>query len=184
MSDTSLKHHFLLAMPQLSDPWFGHSLCYICEHNEHGAMGLVLNKPVGMTLAQVFSELGMASDSHGEDPVIQGGPVNPEQGFILYQDEKDWGQSMHVGDKTYLTTSKDMLEAIASGGAPDNVIVCLGYAGWDAGQLEEELANNSWLTIEADEHIIFNTNTHDQVDAAAKKLGIDMNLMTSDSGHA
>jgi len=184
MSNTSLKHHFLLAMPQLDDPYFGHSLCYICEHSEQGAMGLVLNKPIGMSLSQVFSELGMEGQRHGEEPVIQGGPVNPEQGFILYQDDEPWEQSMHVGDRTYLTTSKDMLEAIADGRSPDNVIVCLGYAGWSAGQLEEELANNSWLTIEADEKIIFNTKAEQQVKAAADKLGIDINLMTSDSGHA
>lgn len=147
-------------------------------------MGLVLNKPVGMTLSEVFSELGIDNESHGEDPVIQGGPVNPEQGFILYRDEKDWGQSMHVGDRTYLTTSKDMLEAIAQGAAPKSIIVCLGYAGWDAGQLEEELANNNWLTIEADEEIIFNTDSDKQVQAAAQKLGVDMTLISSQSGHA
>jgi len=180
----NFKHHFLLAMPQLNDPWFSHSVCYICDHDENGSMGLVINKPLNMALEDIFSELDISGDGIPAQAVLQGGPVSPEQGFVLYQGAESDMQNMEIAKNIHLTTSKDILQNIADGAGPENLIVCLGYAGWEAGQLEAEIAANSWLTIPADEDLLFHTPIKDLAQAAAKKLGVDINLITSQSGHA
>lgn len=183
-SVSSLKNHFLIAMPQLNDPWFGHSVCYICDHNEDGTMGLVINKPMGMTLGDIFSELEIDTEKGGHQPIMQGGPVNPEQGFVLYQGNFNEVQNMLIADNVRLTSSKDILDNLAIGAGPENSIICLGYAGWSAGQLEKELVENSWLTIEADEELLFHTPIEDMAQKAAKKLGVDISQLTGASGHA
>ncbi len=185
MEDTSnFKHHFLLAMPQLSDPWFSRCVCYICDHDEHGSMGLVINKPLNMELGEILSELDIDDSNAPKLPVLQGGPVSPEQGFVLYKGEDSDMQNMQIAGNVHLTTSKDILQNIADGTGPQSVIVCLGYAGWEAGQLEAEIAANSWLTIPADEELLFHTPLQELAQSAAKKLGVDLNLITGQSGHA
>lgn len=179
-----LKHHLLLAMPLLDDPWFKNSVCYICEHNDQGAMGLVINKPMGIHLADILGELDIQSSHEKNHSIMQGGPVSPEQGFVLYNGDDQDVQNMVVNAPVRLTTSKDILSNMAQGTGPDDAIICLGYAGWEAGQLEAEIANNSWLTIPADEDLLFHTNTHEMAAKAASKLGIDLNLLSSHSGHA
>jgi len=183
-SSSDLKNHFLLAMPLLDDPWFGHSVCYICDHNENGTMGLVINKPMGIHLKDIYSELAIDSDGQGERPILQGGPVSPEQGFVLYEGGYNEVQNLEIAQGIRLSTSKDILENIAEGTGPDNVIVCLGYAGWSAGQLEDEIARNSWLTIPADEALLFHTPLEDIAEKAAEKLGVDLSKLSGQSGHA
>jgi putative transcriptional regulator len=185
MEDTSnFKHHFLLAMPQLSDPWFSHCVCYVCDHDENGSMGLIINKPLNMGLDEILSELDIDASNAPNLPVLQGGPVSPEQGFVLYKGEGSHMQNMKIAGNVHLTTSKEILQSIADGSGPENIIVCLGYAGWEAGQLEAEIAANSWLTVPADEELLFHTPLKELATLAAKKLGVDLNLITSQSGHA
>lgn len=174
----------MLAMPQLNDPWFAHSVCYICDHNEDGCMGLVINKPLDMGLTEILSELKIEAGKPSNQIVLQGGPVSPEQGFILYQGEIKAEQNMEITKGVNLTTSKEILEDIGQGMGPENILVCLGYAGWEGGQLEAEITANSWLTIPADEDLLFHTPTKDIARAAAKKLGVDLNLLSGQSGHA
>ena len=179
-----LKHHLLLAMPLLNDPWFQHSVCYICEHNDEGAMGLIINKPMGIQLNDILGELDISIIQTHSQNIMQGGPVSPEQGFVLYQGNPVDVQNMLVSDDVRLTTSKDILSHIANGDGPDGAIICLGYAGWDSGQLEAEIANNSWLTVPADEELLFHTDSEQLADKAAKKLGIHLSQLTGQSGHA
>lgn len=179
-----LKNHLLLAMPLLTDPWFKHSVCYICEHNEQGAMGLIINKPMGIKLNDILGELDITAEHEQHHNIMQGGPVSPEQGFVLYRGSEQHVENMHVSDSIRLTTSKEILSNMAHGTGPDDAIICLGYAGWDAGQLEEEIANNSWLTIEADDDLVFLTDSDKLAATAANKLGIDLSLLSGQSGHA
>lgn len=183
-SSTNLKNHFLLAMPQLTDSYFGQSVCYICDHNEHGSMGLVINKPMGISLGDIFSELEIEAQNQSAQMILQGGPVSPEQGFVLYQGNYNEVENTKISNNIRLSTSKDILTTIANGSGPDAVMVCLGYAGWEAGQLEEEIAGNTWLTVEADEELLFHTPVKDIAAKAAQKIGVDLTLLTSQSGHA
>lgn len=179
-----LKNHLLLAMPMLNDAVFKNSVCYICEHDEKGAMGLIINKPMGIELEDILKELEINSDEQQHHSIMQGGPVSPEQGFVLYKGDNQDVQNMIVEGSIRLTTSKDILSNIAHGHGPENAIICLGYAGWDAGQLEEEIANNSWLTIEADEELLFDTQSDKIAQKAASKLGINLSSLSGQSGHA
>lgn len=183
-SVNNLKHHFLLAMPQLDDQWFGQSVCYICSHDESGCMGLIINKPMGMDLSDIFSELNIESEKKSAQSIMQGGPVSPEQGFILYQGNYNEVDNMEITQNVRLTSSKEILEYLANGAGPENSIICLGYAGWSAGQLEEELAQNSWLTIPADEELLFHTPMEDIAQKAANKLGISIEQLNTQSGRA
>ena len=171
-------------MPQLNDPWFAQSVCYICDHNEDGSMGLVINKPLDMQLTEILKELKIDASKPQNQLVLQGGPVSPEQGFILYHGEVKAEQNMEIAPSINLTTSKEILEEIGLGQGPENMLICLGYAGWEAGQLEAEITANSWLTIPADDELLFNTPSQDIARAAAKKLGVDINLLSGQSGHA
>lgn len=183
-SVNNLTNHFLLAMPQLGDSYFGQSVCYICDHNEHGSMGLVINKPMNISLADIFSELDITVSKQTNQTIMQGGPVSPEQGFVLYEGHYNNVENTEISSNIRLSTSKEILDEIAAGNGPDEVLVCLGYAGWEAGQLEEEIASNSWLTVEADEELLFHTPAVDIASKAAKKIGVDINLLTTQSGHA
>lgn len=184
MSDMSLTNQLLLAMPQLDDPWFGHGLVYICEHTKDGAMGLVINNPVQLTLNEVFAELKLPEQRPEDEVILCGGPVAPDQGFILHSPTGKWDSSMSITEDICLTTSKDILAAIAQGQGPEKYLVTLGYAGWSAGQLEDELAENSWLTLPADNSILFDTPFEQRLQKAADQLGIDMSLLSSQAGHA
>jgi putative transcriptional regulator len=183
-SSSNLKNHFILAMPLMNDPYFGHSVCYICDHNEEGTMGLVINKPLGINLGDIYSELDIESLGQAERPILQGGPVSPEQGFVLYEGGYNEVENLAITDDIRLSTSKDILSNIAHGSGPENVLVCLGYAGWSAGQLEDEIARNSWLTVPADEELLFHTPMEEIAQKAAQKLGIDLSLLSGQSGHA
>jgi putative transcriptional regulator len=173
-------------MPGLEAGLFSGSITYICEHGEAGAMGLVINQPLEISLEEIFDhlEIGTAADFHNR-PVLAGGPVQVDHGFVLHPaDAHDWDSSLQVTRDIRLTTSQDVLRAIAAGHGPERFVIALGYAGWSAGQLEEEIAGNSWLTLRADHRIIFDTPIEQRVTAAAAALGIDMNLMTTQAGHA
>lgn len=182
----SLKDHFLIAMPSLNDSEFGHSITYICEHTEQGAMGIVLNHPTELQLDEIFSHLNLSEGNHSHsDNIVAGGPVQTDRGFVLHKGSADqWDSSLQVNEHISLTTSQDILAAMAQNKGPKEVLVALGYAGWSAGQLEQEIAENAWLTTPADSDIIFNTPFADKATAAAAQLGIDLALISPDAGHA
>ena len=181
-----LTNQFLIAMPNLLDPNFFHSVTYICEHNENGAMGIVINQPVELTVDELISQIGMektTSDSL-QQSVYRGGPVETERGFVLHQPVGNWESTLSVTDHIAVSTSNDIVEAIAAGEGPEHCLVALGYAGWGAGQLEQEIVDNAWLSGPADAKIIFETKAEQRWEAAAKLLGVDINRMTGDAGHA
>ena len=185
-SSDCLRDHFLLAMPGLSEGIFSHSVTYICEHGESGAMGIVINQPLDLTVAEIFEHLQITprADFSGT-AVMAGGPVQIDHGFVLHRNRtKSWEASLKVTPEITLTTSCDILRAIANNDGPEDHLIALGYAGWAAGQLEQELADNSWLTLPADNDIIFNTEPQQRMGAAAALLGIDMNLISGAAGHA
>lgn len=185
MTFTSFKDHFLVAMPGLDDPNFHQSVTYICEHHEDGAMGIIINQPLKLTLKELFEHLDMNTQlENNEHLLFSGGPVHKERGFVLHSSERQWETTLPIGDGVSLTGSKDILEAIANNEGPEQYIIALGYAGWDAGQLEEEIAANSWLTVPADQQIIFETDYDKRWESAARKLGIDLHLIAQTPGHA
>jgi len=182
----SLANHFLIAMPGLADPNFFHTVTYLCEHNEDGAMGIVINRPLDMRLGDVLAHIGLdASDPFAPDlPVFQGGPVQAERGFIIHQPLGDWEATLPVTGDIGVTASQDILAAIAAGRGPRHTLIALGYAGWGPGQLEQEMADNAWLSGPADPRIIFDTPVERRWEAAAGLLGVDLNLLSGDAGHA
>lgn len=182
----SLKNHFLIAMPTINDGIFANSITYICEHTEQGAMGIVINHPLDLSLTEIFHHLDIADISYpGEDYILAGGPVHMDRGFVLHRNGGSvWDSTIHVADNIALTTSQDILTAIARDEGPSDTLVALGYAGWGAGQLEIELADNAWLTAPANSDIIFNTPIEKRASAAAAQLGIDLALMAPGAGHA
>lgn len=185
-SGDCLRDHFLLAMPGLSEGIFSQSVTYICEHGESGAMGIVINQPLELSVEEIFEHLKIEPHSDFSTlPVMAGGPVQIDHGFVLHRRcPRRWEASLNVTDEITLTTSCDILRAIANDEGPQEHLIALGYAGWAAGQLEQELANNSWLTMPANGDIIFNTPPHQRLGAAAALLGIDMNLISAAAGHA
>lgn len=182
----SLRNHFLLAMPSLSEGIFARSLTYLCEHSEEGAMGIVINRPLDLRLREIFEHLEIRGVRGSPDePVLAGGPVQTDRGFVLHRpSDREWDSTLHIADDVALTTSRDILEALAHNEGPDGYLMALGYAGWGAGQLESELAENAWLTLPADSDILFNRPVEARLDAAAAKLGVNMNLISSHAGHA
>ncbi|MCZ6828850.1 MAG: YqgE/AlgH family protein [Gammaproteobacteria bacterium] len=182
----SLRNHFLLAMPTLTDAIFAHSITYLCEHNEHGAMGIVINHPLEVCVEEILMHLQISADGRLRDiPVMAGGPVHMDRGFVLHRHTvREWEASLKVTDEIYLTTSRDILAAIAVEEGPEHNLIALGYAGWAAGQLEAEITDNSWLTLPADSAIIFDTPYQQRATAAAANLGVDLNLISGEAGHA
>lgn len=182
----NLTGHFLIAMPSLNDGFFNQAVTYICEHDESGSFGVIINQETTVTLKQVIEEMHIATTDNydAEQTIFIGGPVDQGRGFILHRPVGNWSSSLKVNDNIALTTSKDILQAIANNEGPDDCIVALGYAGWSAGQLEQEMASNTWLSCPADEQIIFNTPIEERWKAAAKLIGIDLSLMSNDAGHA
>lgn len=185
-SGSNLTGHFLIAMPSLNDGFFNQAVTYICEHDETGSFGIIINQPTEVTLNKVISEMKIESSADYDETkaVFMGGPVDQGRGFILHRPTGNWLSSLKVTDNIALTTSKDILQAIANNEGPKDSIVALGYAGWAAGQLENEMANNTWLNCPGEEQIIFDTPAEDRWKAAAKLIGIDLTLLSSDSGHA
>jgi putative transcriptional regulator len=185
-SSDCLRDHFLLAMPRLTEGIFAHSITYICEHGESGAMGIVINRPLDLTVAEIFEHLQITTqEDFSDEPVMAGGPVQLDHGFVLHRNcDKTWEASLKITDEITLTTSRDILRAIAVGEGPRDHLIALGYAGWAAGQLEQELAENSWLTLPGKSDVIFSTPADQRLGAAAALLGIDMNLISGQAGHA
>ncbi len=180
-----LRNCFLIAMPGLHNSVFSHTITYVCDHSADGAMGIVINSPMDMDMGEIFRQF-KATDCAGlsDQAVMGGGPVQGERGFVLHSPEAQWESTLRVSDEVSLTTSRDVIEAMARGQGPAKALVALGYAGWGAGQLEDEIADNAWLTVPADSSIIFDTPVEQRWSAAAKQLGIDLNLISSTAGHA
>ena len=185
-SSDCLRDHFLLAMPSLSEGIFSHSITYICEHGESGAMGIVINQPLDLSMEEIFEHLQISPRRDYSDvPVMAGGPVQIDHGFVLHRNNHpNWEACLKVTDEITLTTSRDILRAIADDTGPEEYLIALGYAGWAAGQLENEMAANTWLSCPADEQIIFKTPVDKRWKAAAELIGIDLSLLSSDAGHA
>lgn len=186
MSALSLSHHFLIAMPNMADPFFARSVVYLCEHTEHGAMGMIVNRASDMSLEELFSQIGLKliRTELAKLPVYFGGPVQADRGFVLHQPLGNWQSSLSVTDDIAMTTSKDILTAVGEGHGPERMLVALGYAGWEAGQLEHEIGQNGWLTVPADMSIVFDLPPEDRYDAAIKLLGFDPALLSGEAGHA
>ena len=181
-----LTHHFLIAMPNMVDPYFAKSLTYICEHNDQGALGVVVNRPIDLSLQALFERINIKLERHElhNIPVYFGGPVQTDRGFVLHQPIGEWHSTLSVRDDLGLTTSKDILEAVGKGSGPIKMLVTLGYSGWAAGQLEHELSQNAWLTVEAGEQIIFDLPAEEKLPAAMELLGVDLANLSEDAGHA
>ena len=195
MASTSinLTNQFLIAMPGMGDGTFAGTVVYMCEHTEKGALGLVINKPIDITLKNLFEkvELSLDREDYAAQPVYFGGPVQTERGFVLHEplsgdagDEEPYNSSLKVEGGLAMTTSKDVLEAIASGSGPKKVLVTLGYSGWQAGQLEDEMSRNGWINVQADPGIIFDTPVGERYGKALSLLGIDPGMLSADAGHA
>ena len=186
MQCSNLTNQFLIAMPTLSDPNFYHTVTYICAHNEEGAMGIVINRPLNLLFGEVMEQMDLtASYKEIENlPVYNGGPVQIDRGFVLHDTSEEWGSSIQISDEIGMTTSRDILEAIAEGAGPSKSLIALGYAGWASGQLEEEIKENAWLSGPADSDIIFNRPYEERWSLATSLLGIDFNQISSDVGHA
>lgn len=205
-ASTQLSHHFLIAMPGLEDPTFAKSVVYLCEHSERGAMGLIINKPGDLSLKHLFEkvELPLQRQDLLQCNVLHGGPVQTERGFVLHDPvlEKDsvdsensnteavatpnsiYASTLSVPGGLAMTTSKDVLEALANGSGPRRVVVTLGYASWGEGQLESEIGENSWLTVPADPAVIFDTPIEQRYDKALSLLGLQAWMLSSEAGHA
>ncbi|MES2048205.1 MAG: YqgE/AlgH family protein [Pseudomonadota bacterium] len=185
-----LTDHFLIAMPSMLDPIFGGTVVYICEHNARGAMGMVINKPTDMTVAGLFDRIDLKLEnipnSHpmGKYPVMFGGPVQDDRGFVLHAPSGKFSSTLKVTEDIAFTTSRDILEALAAGDAPERLMVSIGYSGWGAGQLEQEILANGWLTVAADKHILFDLPMEQRFVAAMGLLGIDPMMLASVAGHA
>ncbi|SCY18666.1 putative transcriptional regulator [Nitrosospira sp. Nl5] len=186
MRSVDLTNHFLIAMPAMADPFFSKTLTYICEHNEQGALGLVVNRPIDLTLKDLFDQLGISFDDQalGGLPVMFGGPVQLDRGFVLHQPVGDWQSTMIVNHEVGLTTSLDILRAIASGESPKQLLVALGYSGWAPGQIEHELSMNAWLTVPASPGIIFELPSEERLTAAMHSLGVDFSSLSDEVGHS
>ena len=186
VSSINLTHHFLIAMPSMADPYFAKTLTFVCEHNERGALGIVINRPLDMTLQALFERLSLELQDHGlaHAPIYFGGPVQTDRGFVLHAPAGNWQSTLKVREALGLTTSKDILEAVGRGAGPRKMLVTLGYAGWSAGQLEHELSQNAWLTVEARDGIIFETPAEERLPAAMELLGLDYARLQDAAGHA
>jgi putative transcriptional regulator len=191
----NLTNHFLIAMPGLEDASFARSVVYLCEHSERGALGLIINKPADLSLKTLFDkvDLSLGRADLSEQPVYQGGPVQTERGFVLHDpvlaqgdtpNEAVYASTMVIPGGLEMTTSKDVLEAIAEGAGPRRVMVMLGYAAWGEGQLESELAENAWLTVDADQAVIFDTPVGERYDRALALLGLQSWALSPTAGRA
>jgi putative transcriptional regulator len=182
-----LSRHLLIAMPSLEDPNFARGVTLICQHGEDGAMGLVINRPSDWRLGDLMAQIGVehVPANVARQPVLAGGPVQGERGFVLHEPAQPFESSARISEGLVVTTSKDVLHAIAEGRGPQRYLVLLGYAGWSSGQLEQEMRENAWLTAEPrDNAILFDTPIEQRWDASARLLGVDINLLAGAAGHA
>lgn len=186
MDAANLTHHFLIAMPAMADSNFAGTLTLIAEHNANGALGVIVNRPTEMTVGELFEkvQIKLSSENLAKQPIYFGGPVQTDRGFVLHRPVGQWHSSLKVSSEIALTSSKDVLESLGAGGEPKDVLITLGYAGWSAGQLEEELSQNAWLNLEADPRILFDLPPEARLDAALGLLGINFTNLSSVAGHA
>lgn len=187
VENTSLRNQFLVAMPGMVDGNFDHTVTLLCEHSTEGAMGLVVNRPTTLELRDMLQHMGLETEQLPVEsvPVYWGGPVQPERGFVVHEPgANEWDSTLKLSDALSITTSKDILVAIGQGKGPTQYLVTLGYAGWSAGQLEDEILHNSWLNTPADSAIVFDTPTASRWEAAARLLGVDVRLLGTRPGHA
>jgi putative transcriptional regulator len=186
----NLSNQFLIAMPGMLDDSFAGSVVYLCEHSDKGALGLVINKPIDINLKSLFGkvELNLEREELAEQPVFYGGPVQTERGFVLHDkrsaDAAQYSSTLSVPGGLDMTTSKDVLEDLANGTGPRRILVTLGYSGWSAGQLEDELGRNGWLTVDADPAVIFDTPVEKRYARALSLLGFDPRMLSQEAGHA
>lgn len=189
-SATNLTNQFLIAMPGMADDNFSGTVVYLCEHSDKGALGLVINKPIDITLKNLFEKVDLSLDGSelAEQPVYFGGPVQTERGFVLHERQDEdavaFSSTLAVPGGLAMTTSKDVLEAMSSGQGPKRVLITLGYSGWSAGQLEDEIGRNGWLTVDAQPEVIFDTPVEKRYERALGLLGIDPRMLSPDAGHA
>jgi putative transcriptional regulator len=186
MLPVNLTNHFLIAMPGMVDPYFSKTLTFVCEHNDKGALGVVVNKPIDVTLGNLFEQVEIPLDDEvlSTQSLYFGGPVQVDRGFVLHEPQGVWSSSLKVGPSIALTTSRDILEAMAKGKGPSRQLITLGYSGWSAGQLEEEIKRNGWLTVEADPETIFGLSAESRLEAAMAKLGLNFGNLSDQAGHA
>ena len=182
----NLTKHLLVAMPSMRDPNFSHTVTLICEHSAQGAMGVIINQPISMSVEELIGRIKTNDDdvAPNKNLIYAGGPVHINQGFILHDSDRNWESTLIIDNDLKLTVSEDILTDIAKGRGPENMIVALGYAGWGAGQLEQELAENTWLTVPYEAGIVFHTPVEKRWQRAANKLGIDLRLISNEAGHA
>jgi len=183
---TNLTNQLLIAMPTLEDPNFSHSVTYICEDNDDGVMGITVNRPLDLNLGDIFDHMKITCTDPDvrARPVFMGGPIDLERGFVLHAPHGGWESTLEVTERIGLTTSRDILEALADGAGPSRVTVALGYSGWSREQIDQEMAENSWLTADASEEILFDLPVEERWGTAADQLGIDINLLSGEAGHA
>ena len=182
----NLTNHFLIAMPAMVDPFFNRSLIYVCEHNERGALGVIVNRPIDMKLSSLFEKIDIPLEhqTFADLPVYFGGPVQTDRGFVLHRPIGDWQSTLKVSDEVGLSSSRDVLSAVATQGEPRDLIVTLGYAGWEGGKLEKEFADNAWLSVPADVQLLFGMPPEDRLGGALQKLGISFSQLADVAGHA
>ncbi|WP_301100980.1 YqgE/AlgH family protein [Propionivibrio sp.] len=189
MESVNLTDHFLIAMPAMDDPYFSKSLIYIAEHNDQGALGIIVNRPINMNLATLFEKIDVPfasaeSINLANLPVFFGGPVQTDRGFVLHRPVGAWQSTLAVNQSVGLTSSRDVLQAVARDGQPHEIMVSLGYSGWGAGQLEHELAQNAWLTVPAKPFILFDLPYEERLSSAMEMLGVDFINLAGQAGHA
>ena len=182
----SLSNQLLIAMPGMADPNFNSTVTLVCEHNTEGALGIVINRPLSIKLGGLFEQLDLteADQALANSPVLNGGPVAPERGFVLHAPGDDFDSTVTVSADIQLTLSRDVLDAMAEGNGPGSSLVALGYAGWDSGQLEQEMLDNTWLTVPPTPEIIFDVPFAERWSVAANTLGIDISKISPHAGHA
>jgi putative transcriptional regulator len=183
---TPLANRLLVALPALNDPHFARSVALVCQHDGEGGMGVIVNRASEYTLGDVFEQMGIEASDEAlrSQIVLSGGPVHPERGFVLHDGGEGWDSTLAVSERLYVTTSRDILEAMAAGNGPKHAVVALGCAGWGAGQLEQELTEDTWLSVPVDTGLLFETPIDARWQAAAGSIGVDLTQVADYSGHA
>lgn len=191
LENVNLTGHLLIAMPGMTDPFFSKSVTFICTHNQDGAMGVMINRPTDLSYETLFEKIKveLAQNELADNTVLYGGPVQPERGFVLHEHSGEWDSTLSIAENTALTTSKDILESVAIGTGPRKMLLALGYAGWTAGQLEQEIAANSWLSVQAKDgetlhKILFECKAEDKLNASLALLGVNPAMLSDVAGHA
>ena len=184
--ESALTNQLLIAMPGMADPNFSTTVTLICEHNDDGALGIIINRPLNLKLSGLFEQLSVddADPETASSPVMSGGPVGTERGFVLHGKDHSFENTLAVSDDIQLTLSRDVIDAMAVGDGPEKSLVAIGYAGWESGQLEEEMLANSWLNVTATPELVFDTPFEERWDSAARLLGVDIASLSPDAGHA